>query len=76
MEALVDEALELQAAGLPARSNCLHRQNVRDDLAAAAAVAEVLDEDVLPMVDANQNNFSEGYPTWSRLDRAACGTGA
>jgi len=66
-EALVDEALELQAAGFRAIKLRLHRQNVRDDLAAVAAVAEVLDEDVLLMVDANQNNFSEGYPTWSRL---------
>jgi D-galactarolactone cycloisomerase len=66
-EALVDEALALKNEGFRAIKLRLHRQDVRDDLAAVVAVAEALGDDVMLMVDANQNNFSEGYPYWSRL---------
>lgn len=65
--ALVDEALALKDEGFRAVKLRLHRQDVRDDLAAVVAVAEALGDDVMLMVDANQNNFSEGYPYWSRL---------
>ncbi len=66
-EALVEEALALKAQGFRAIKLRLHRQDVRDDLAAVVAVAEALGDGVMLMVDANQNNFSDGYPYWSRL---------
>jgi D-galactarolactone cycloisomerase len=66
-EALVDEALALEAQGFRAIKLRLHRQDVRDDVAAVIAVREAIADDVLLMVDANQNNHSEGYPYWSRL---------
>ncbi len=66
-EALVDEVLALAAQGFRAIKLRLHRQDVRDDLAAVVAVREAIGDKVLLMVDANQNNHSVGYPYWSRL---------
>ncbi|MCU0521912.1 MAG: mandelate racemase/muconate lactonizing enzyme family protein [Anaerolineae bacterium] len=66
-EALVDEVLALQAQGFRAIKLRLHRQDVRQDIAAVVAVRKVLGDGVMLMVDANQNNQSEGYPYWSRL---------
>ena len=66
-EALVDEALALEAQGFRAIKLRLHRQDVRDDLAAVVAVRDALSDNVALMADANQNNLSEGYPYWSRL---------
>jgi D-galactarolactone cycloisomerase len=66
-EALVDEALALEAQGFRAIKLRLHRQEVRDDLDAVVAVRGELGDSVALMVDANQNNYADGYPFWSRL---------
>lgn len=66
-DALVQEALALQAQGFRAIKVRLHRQDPREDLAAVTAVRNALGDDTLLMADANQNNASKGYPYWSRL---------
>lgn len=67
LEAMVDVALAVKTQGFRAIKLRLHRQDPREDLAVVAAVREALGADVMLMVDANQNNLSEGYPYWSPL---------
>ena len=66
-EALVQEALELQAQGFRAIKLRMHRQDPREDLVAVTAVRNAIGDETLLMADANQNNTSMGYPYWSRL---------
>ena len=60
-EALVQEALELQAQGFRAIKLRMHRQDPREDLVAVTAVRNAIGDDTLLMADANQNNTSKGY---------------
>ena len=62
----VRQVKELQAAGFKAVKLRLHRPDPWEDLAAVEAVREAVGEDLLLLVDANQNNASEGYRYWSR----------
>jgi len=62
----VRQALEIREKGFKAVKLRLHRPNPWDDLAVVEAVREAVGEDLLILVDANQNNTSEGYAYWSR----------
>ncbi|MGC9348600.1 MAG: mandelate racemase/muconate lactonizing enzyme family protein [Anaerolineae bacterium] len=66
LEAHVQQVQELQAQGFKAVKLRLHRPNPWDDLAAVAAVREAVGSDLVLLVDANQNNASQGYNFWSR----------
>ena len=44
----------------------LHRPDPWDDLAMVEAVRKAVGDDLMILVDANQNNKSEGYNYWSR----------
>ena len=63
---LVETVLELRDLGFEAVKLRLHREDPRDDVEAVRAVREAVGDDVALMVDANQNNTSEGYEFWSR----------
>jgi L-alanine-DL-glutamate epimerase-like enolase superfamily enzyme len=66
VEAHVEQVRALQAQGFKAVKLRLHRPNPQDDLAAVRAVREAVGDDLQILVDANQNNASEGYHFWSR----------
>jgi D-galactarolactone cycloisomerase len=57
---------ELQAQGFKAVKLRLHRQDPWEDLAAVEAAREAAGDALLLLVDANQNNASEGYRYWDR----------
>ena len=44
----------------------LHRPSPWDDLAVIEAVRKAVGDEIRILVDANQNNFTEGYAFWSR----------
>ncbi|MBC7235498.1 MAG: mandelate racemase/muconate lactonizing enzyme family protein [Chloroflexi bacterium] len=44
----------------------LHRPDPWDDVEVVEAVRDVVDDDFMILVDANQNNVGEGYTFWSR----------
>ena len=62
----VEQAQQIIAEGFSAIKLRMHRPDPRDDLAVVAAVREAIGDDVMLLVDANQNNKSEGYTYWSR----------
>jgi L-alanine-DL-glutamate epimerase-like enolase superfamily enzyme len=59
VEALIDQ-------GFRAIKLRLHRPDPREDLAVVAAVRDAVGTHVTLLVDANQNNASEGYRFWGR----------
>ena len=62
----VRQVQEIMDAGFKAVKLRLHRPDPRDDLAVVEAVRRAVGDDMVIMVDANQNNKSEGYNYWSR----------
>lgn len=65
-EETVEQVQGIVAEGLSAVKLRLHRPDPEDDLAVVRAVRAALGDDLLILVDANQNNASEGYRYWSR----------
>ncbi len=57
---------EIMDVGLKAVKLRLHRPNYLDDLAMVEAVRDAVGDEMMILVDANQNNKSEGYEYWSR----------
>lgn len=66
LEAHVAQVEALQAQGFRAVKLRLHRPDPWEDLAVVAAVRKAVGDDLTLMVDANQNNASDGYHYWSR----------
>ena len=62
----VRQVQEVMAAGFKAVKLRLHRPDHRDDLAMVEAVRNAVGDEIMILVDANQNNKSEGYKYWSR----------
>jgi D-galactarolactone cycloisomerase len=62
----VRQVVELQAQGFKAVKLRLHRQDPWEDLAAVSDVRDAVSDTLLLLVDANQNNASEGYRYWDR----------
>ena len=62
----IRQVQEIMNAGFKAVKLRLHRPNPWDDLAVVEAVREAVGDGIMIMVDANQNNKSEGYNYWSR----------
>ena len=62
----VRQVQEIMDAGFKAVKLRLHRPDHRDDLAMVEAVREAVGDEMMILVDANQNNRSEGYKYWSR----------
>ena len=65
-EETVEQVQGIVAEGFRAVKLRLHRPDPREDLAVVEAVRRALGDDLLILVDANQNNASEGYNYWSR----------
>lgn len=66
VDAHVQQVQALQAQGFKAVKLRLHRPDPWEDLAVVEAVREAVGDDLILLVDANQNNASEGYRYWSR----------
>jgi len=66
METHGELALRLKEEGFRAVKVRLHRTDPADDLEVVRAVREAVGTTMDILVDANQNNSSEGYPFWSR----------
>ncbi|MBD3180852.1 hypothetical protein GF312_01070 [Candidatus Poribacteria bacterium] len=62
----VRQALELEDEGFKAIKLRLHRPDPWDDLDVVEAVVDEVDDDMMILVDANQNNPSDEYQFWSR----------
>ncbi len=62
----VTQVQALAEQGFRAVKLRLHRRNPWDDLAVVEAVRAAVGNDLLILVDANQNNASDGYSFWSR----------
>lgn len=62
----VRQVQELVSEGFKAVKLRLHRPNPWDDVAVVEAVRAAVGDDVMICVDANQNNYSDGYHFWSR----------
>ncbi|MBM3211492.1 mandelate racemase/muconate lactonizing enzyme family protein [Candidatus Poribacteria bacterium] len=62
----VDQVHQLMEIGFKAVKLRLHRPNPWDDLAIVEAVRKSAGDELMILVDANQNNKSEGYNFWSR----------
>jgi D-galactarolactone cycloisomerase len=60
------QVAELQAQGFRAVKLRLHRPDPWEDLAAVEAARDAAGDTLLLLVDANQNNASEGYRYWDR----------
>ena len=60
------QVTELQAEGFKAVKLRLHRQDPWEDLEAVEAAREAAGDTLMLLVDANQNNASEGYRFWDR----------
>lgn len=63
---LVSLVQQIVEVGFKAVKLRLHRQDPKEDLAAVEAVRKALGDDLTILVDANQNNESNGYHFWSR----------
>jgi D-galactarolactone cycloisomerase len=66
IEETVEQVRGIAAEGYGAVKLRLHRPDPREDLAVVEAVREAFGDDLQILVDANQNNASEGYWYWSR----------
>lgn len=62
----VQQVRELVEQGFRAVKLRLHRSDPRADLAVVESVRAAVGDRVTLLVDANQNNYSDGYPWWSR----------
>jgi len=62
----IEQSQQMVAEGFRAIKLRMHRPDPWDDLAVVAAVREAVGDEVMLLVDANQNNKSEGYEYWSR----------
>jgi L-alanine-DL-glutamate epimerase-like enolase superfamily enzyme len=62
----VRQVVDIMNKGFKAVKLRLHRPNPWDDLAVVQAVREAVGDEIMILVDANQNNKSEGYNYWSR----------
>jgi L-alanine-DL-glutamate epimerase-like enolase superfamily enzyme len=62
----VRQVLGLMEQGFKAVKLRLHRPDPMDDLKIVEAVRTAAGDDLIILVDANQNNFNEGYDPWSR----------
>jgi len=62
----VRQVVDLMHEGFKAVKLRLHRPDPRDDLAVVEAVRDAVGDEMMILVDANQNNPSEGYNYWSR----------
>jgi D-galactarolactone cycloisomerase len=60
------QAVELEAQGFQAIKLRLHRQDPWEDIAAVEVVRDAVGDALMLLVDANQNNASEGYRFWDR----------
>jgi len=67
----VSQAQQIVEEGFRAIKLRMHRPDPRDDVAAVAAVRKAIGGEVILLVDANQNNKSDGYSYWSRDTAAA-----
>jgi L-alanine-DL-glutamate epimerase-like enolase superfamily enzyme len=70
-EEMADHVLAIMDEGFKAVKLRLHRPDPWDDVAVVEAVREAAGDDLRILVDANQNNASEGYPFWSRRTAVA-----
>lgn len=61
----IEQVKEVISAGFKAVKLRMHRPNAWDDLAMVEAVREAVGDGIEILVDANQNNKSEGYEYWS-----------
>jgi D-galactarolactone cycloisomerase len=66
VEEHVRQVQEIMELGFPAVKLRLHRPDPWDDLRVVAAVRDAVGNGIHILVDANQNNYSVGYPYWSR----------
>ncbi len=66
VDAHVAQVEALQAQGFRAVKLRLHRPDPWDDLAAVEAVRKAVGDSLILLVDANQNNASDGYRFWTR----------
>ncbi|MCS6861294.1 MAG: hypothetical protein NZT92_13340, partial [Abditibacteriales bacterium] len=62
----VRQVQELVSEGFKAVKLRMHRPNPWDDVAVVEAVRAAVGDDVMICVDANQNNYADGYQFWSR----------
>lgn len=65
-EAQAEHVLSLKDEGFKAVKVRLHRIDPEEDLQMVEAVRKAVGPDLKILVDANQNNASDGYPFWSR----------
>lgn len=65
-EMQVQQVVNIMNEGFKAVKLRLHRPDPWADLAVVEAVREAVGNELLILVDANQNNASEGYNFWSR----------
>lgn len=65
-EEMAAHVLAIMEEGFKAVKLRLHRPDPWDDVAVVEAVREAAGDDLKILVDANQNNASEGYAFWSR----------
>ncbi len=65
-EAQAEHVLSLMEEGFKAVKVRLHRIDPEEDLLMVEAVRKAVGPDLKILVDANQNNASDGYPFWSR----------
>ena len=63
---LVAKVREIKEQGFRAVKLRLHRPDPEDDLDAVRAVRDAVGDDYTLLVDANQNNTSDGYDFWSK----------
>ncbi len=61
----VEQVKEIMNEGFKAVKLRMHRPNAWDDLAMVETVREAVGDGIKILVDANQNNKSEGYDYWS-----------